>query len=252
MLRTRDFVLLFSAIAFLLMAIGTTVLTQSWSTAVDYGSVGEVAETGIEYEAFVSTTESLTRDERIASMRAKIAEQTILSESLPNFDLVTEEEVIDAEVSTSSTEIAAAVVGQCPTYQPYTGFWDARDLVWSESEGARVLLREVGATSSVMTAIVQLPMALQPAGNPSCLRSDVIGLANDGSLIRNDEVALYSIFGASTVVGYALDGFPIYGGSAAATDACGGRTVAGQYRYELSSECDSVLHCFTGAPITLP
>jgi hypothetical protein len=84
------------------------------------------------------------------------------------------------------------------------------------------------------------------------LPTDVVGIAQDGSLIRESEMALYGVFGGETLVGYALDGFPIYGSNpGAATDHCGGMMVGGQYRYYLSPERDSVINCFAGVPVTL-
>ena len=86
----------------------------------------------------------------------------------------------------------------------------------------------------------------------SCLSSDIVGIALDGSLIRNGEHTLYSIFGAETLVGYALDGFPIYGAiGAPVTDNCGGTAMAGEYRYYLSSERTGVIGCFSGESVTL-
>jgi hypothetical protein len=78
-----------------------------------------------------------------------------------------------------------------------------------------------------------------------------VGVAKDGSLIRNNEARLYGIFGEQTLVGYALDGFPIYGISESVVDACGGVSVAGQYRYQLSVERENIINCFAAKPIAL-
>jgi len=245
MFRTRDFILLFSTIAFLVMAIGTTLISQS--RAPDLINVTFDPPPVAEYTAVVATAETTSRDERIAQMRAKISQESFVSEQLPaaavNTDLATSSESDDVLVTTG--------VVRCPNYQPRQGFWDARDLTLSAREGARVVTRGVVAGTAVPTVLVQLPMVMIPTGNPACIASDVIGIANDGSLIRNDEMQLYSIFGATTVVGYALDGFPIYGGGSNLVDACGGRVVAGQYRYELQSGSETLINCFAGAPVTL-
>ena len=75
-------------------------------------------------------------------------------------------------------------------------------------EGAVVVERMLETGPS---AVLQLPSRTMPAASPSCIGSDVIGIANDGSLIRNDELSLYGVFGSETRIGYALDGLPIYG-----------------------------------------
>ena len=91
-----------------------------------------------------------------------------------------------------------------------------------------------------------------PSGTTSCLPSDVIGIALDGSLIRNNEAALYTVFGGETLIGYALDGFPIYGMTPLlATDRCGGVQIDGNYRYVLQPDRPGLITCFAGAPITL-
>jgi hypothetical protein len=90
-----------------------------------------------------------------------------------------------------------------------------------------------------------------PLNSESCVASDVIGIATDGSLIRNNEVGAYGVFGGGTLVGYALDGFPIYGVSEQKADICGGAMVGGQYRYVISSERATIINCFAGAPVAL-
>ena len=81
--------------------------------------------------------------------------------------------------------------------------------------------------------------------------SDVIGIALDGSLIKNNEYSLYSIFREETLIGYALDGFPIYGQSEVSTDECGGILADNQYRYYLSKERKAVLYCYSGTPVEI-
>jgi hypothetical protein len=100
--------------------------------------------------------------------------------------------------------------------------------------------------------VLQLPTRTTPSTNPTCLASDVIGIATDGSLIRNNEVGLYGIFGADTLIGYALDGFPIYGAGVGAVDACGGVVVSGVYRYQIQLKNETIINCFAGTPVSLP
>lgn len=248
MFRTRDFVLLFSAIMFLVMAIGTTLINQGWSAS---GSdLFEVPpDSGMEYVAMVASRDEMSRAERVAEMRSKISQQALISESVE--PEVVEEPAI--EVATSSEDlVASAGAIQCPAYRPYAQFWGARDLTLIESEGARVLNRGEVSSTSIPEVVLRLPIRFAPSGNPSCISSDVIGIANDGSLIRNDEVALYSIFSSDSLVGYALDGFPIYGTGNSASDACGGVTTPTGYRYELSTERDTIINCFAAAPVLLP
>jgi hypothetical protein len=79
----------------------------------------------------------------------------------------------------------------------------------------------------------------------------VVGIARDGSLIRNSDAELYAVFGPEVLIGYLLDGFPLYGASNLPTDACGGAEIGGSYRYYLSPKRDWVISCFTAAPGSL-
>jgi len=250
MFRTRDFILLFSAIMFLVMAIGTTLINQGRSATKDF-MVAIEPENGSEYLATVVQAENITRAERIAQMRSKISQQTQLTEEIEQEEV---EEELDQEDLATSTDglMTTSQAIQCPAYRPYTTFWDARNLTLIESEGARILARGEISSTSIPEIALQLPVRTGPSGNPSCLASDVIGIANDGSLIRNDEAALYGIFASDTLIGYALDGFPIYGVGNSVTDACGGLESFSGYRYELSTDRDTMINCFASAPVLLP
>ncbi|MFT5832100.1 MAG: hypothetical protein ACI9SY_000482 [Candidatus Paceibacteria bacterium] len=250
MFRTRDFILLFSVITFLLMAIGTTLINQGRSGG-DIEQISIQSENDVEYTATLVSAEGISRAQRVSQMRSKISQETLISEELVEEDL--NENLVDSDASTTTDEsLVESGAVLCPLYRSYTNFWDARDLSLIEVEGARVLVRGEISPTSIQESVIQLPIRLGPSGNPSCIPSDVIGIAKDGSLIRNDEAGLYSIFGSETLLGYALDGFPIHGVGAAATDACGGVLTAAGYRYELSAERDTAINCFAATPILLP
>ena len=70
----------------------------------------------------------------------------------------------------------------------------------------------------------------------------------DGSLIFNSDAILYRSYGSETLIGYALDGFPIYGPTSAEKDACGGYDAPTGYRYAISADTNTVLECFMGTP----
>jgi hypothetical protein len=248
MFRTRDFVLLFSTIMFLVLAIGTTLLTQNRTAGTIAVLFEPQLESEVTYPATIAIADQLNRAERVADMRAKISQEAFVYEPAPEVVVATN----PATSTEESTDVVTTGAVECATYQPYLGFWDARGLTLTLAAGTRTLTRATAATSSSLEVVLQLPIGSQPSGNPTCLQSDVIGIANDGSLIRNDEVALYSIFGAETVIGYALDGFPIYGAGAGAADACSGRLVAGQYRYEIQRGSATIINCFVAPPVTLP
>lgn len=266
MFRTRDYILVFTTVVFLLSAIGVTIWKQQSTEPVVIESLilAEVEEQN--YTAEVYLPESLSREERLAEMRQKIAESGELSFSSPEADLEADSEVLEEtlvlEVEENSTEVKL-----CPGYIIYSGLWPASVVKVEVVEGARVVYQEVAldsslaattTTSSVVLApqtekdiLLQLPIRTSPMPSAACLASDVIGVAQDGSLIRNNEARLYGVFGSDTLIGYALDGFPIYGVAEVPSDACGGQVINGQYGYYLSAERETVLNCFSSIPTSL-
>ena len=86
-------------------------------------------------------------------------------------------------------------------------------------------------------------------GFDSCIAHDVVGISTTGELIANADAPRYAGYSAATLVGYALDGFPIYGPqSSAQLDACGGTSEGEGYRYHIRSVESFVLGCFAGTP----
>lgn len=257
MFRTRDFILIFVTVVFLVVAISATAWQQRSGSETQVDTLQLVETDDQEYTAQLSTPETLSREERLSEMRRKIAESGKLTLSDP--ETVTTEPSAEVEVSELP---AGAVLLQCPSYQLYSGQWSPAGIQFEVTEGARLVYRETVteqrsdplATSSTPEMVtdreilLQLPLQPVKLAQSTCLPSDVIGIAQDGSLIRNTEVGLYGIFGANTLIGYALDGFPIYGTSDAPTDSCGGSVVAGAYRYSLSQERDVILNCFAAQP----
>jgi hypothetical protein len=195
---------------------------------------------------------TLSREERVAEMRRKIAEAGDLAPAAPA--LAMDEEMPETVVEEEVGVIPIATVQQCPNYATYTSLWTAQGITFGVAEGTRVVSRLVEAESvpvgTAQEVLLQLPLYPIP-GSPACLGTDVVGIAHDGSLIKNNEVGLYGVFGEQTLIGYALDGFAIYGMSEQATDICGGVVAQGEYRYYLSDTRETILNCFTATPVAL-
>lgn len=256
MFRTRDYALILATITFLLVGITTTVLTKGGLPGMG-GMSATVFEASPEvdtYEAVVPEDAPVSREDRIKSLRDKIARLGLADEEPEST-----EEVAAALPEVSEEEADDITEQKCSYYGLYAGGWNPRGLIIEEAEGARLVYREVegepvgSSTLSMMQKeiVLQLPLRSAPMPSSHCIPSDVIGIATDGSLIRNSEVGVYSVFGPGTLVGYALDGFPIYGASNGSSDICGGSTVAGQYRYHINTERDTILACFAGVPASL-
>jgi hypothetical protein len=259
MFRTRDYALILATITFLVVGIAATLFAQSSFSGLG-GMTASVFESTPEiesYEVVVAEKSELDREGRVASLRAKIARLGLAKEEAPAPE---DEEVASVLPEVTEEESDAIAEKRCSYYGTHLATWNPRGLIIEEVEGARLVYRAVEeaapAASSTAPAgtkdiVLQLPVRSVPMPTEHCIPSDVIGIATDGSLIRNSEVSVYSIFGAGTLVGYALDGFPIYGSDDSASDICGGMMVGGQYRYHINPERETIVACFAGVPVSL-
>jgi len=260
-LRTRDFLLYLLSFAFLVIAICVTIVRDTYTENSNMASVinadanyGEVI-----YTATFEEKPGMDRSGNLATLRSKIAdfkESVINPNTLP-------EPVEEISVETNDIEPTDIFLTElkCPLYQNLDKDWSPKGLNFSVVEGARLLYREVeintsssSATSSVeltKEVLLQLPVQTYASTKKSCIPNDVVGVALDGSLIKNNEYSLYSIFDSETLVGYALDGFPIHGQLEEGTDECGGVFVDGQYSYYISSKRKAVLYCYSGIPVEI-
>ncbi|MCA9354527.1 MAG: hypothetical protein KC877_03345 [Candidatus Kaiserbacteria bacterium] len=253
MFRTRDFILIFTSIVFLLVAITATTVLQKGSGQPELRIAPDAEQT---YVAEVYEGPTISRAERLAALREKISAGQGVTLEAPVIESEDNEESVATPATTTETEVLAGAPVYCPQYAPYTGPWPRTGVSIEVAEGARLVYEAGGLDSADVTiapgrsVLLQLPVAPFALAQPACLRTDVIGIAQDGSLIRNNEAGLYGVFGAETIVGYALDGFPIYGTSAVETDTCGGAVVGGQYGYRLTAGQTQILNCFSATPVT--
>lgn len=287
MLRTKDLVLFLVAIIFLLVSVGATLSFRhaGFTSGTDMPEFDNAPQQ--EYAVELIEKSSLDRAEKLATMRQKIAEGQGQSYSAPVENSPDIDESSDAETSPSPDTITNAEDSDlaiakkdhsktqeilCSNYQRYVKNWPPiQGKVSVETvEGVRLVYQKLPANGSLFTSsattptdvatptdttqtiLLQLPVRIFSDQATNCLPYDVVGIANDGSLIRNNETGMYGVFGADTVIGYALDGFPIYGISEIQNDACGGSVVNNQYRYHLSTQRDKIINCFSSPPASLP
>lgn len=258
--RTRDFAIFLFTVAFLVIGIAATVrlnITSELQSAAVI-SFSESSE-DVVYKAVLPEAPADERSSRLAVLRDKIAKLV-----LQKPDEVVEAPVED-EVETGTEAVATVVtINTCPNFTKINPAWSTANIKFEVVEGARIIYREVAsapvldelgqsvANNSSREVLLQLPLQSFPVSQKTCLNTDIVGVALDGSLIRNNEHTIYQVFGSETLIGYALDGFPIYGlNKQLKTDLCGGGITGGEYRYYLSSEREGVLGCFGGSPVSL-
>jgi len=249
MIRTRDFLLAIISIGFLIILLTYTVSVRK-SVVVDGQSIPDFTESELLTVEAEVINPTLDRQSRIAWFKEQLGD--ILKQ--PSVTEVYEEETTE-ELSFQDTDAppteAGVVAGvmQCNNYQAYRGPWPTSNLTVVQSEGSRLFVTAIG--SPLEQVLLVLPTRTYGAGM-NCLPSDVVAIGQTGALIRNNEAAGYSVFTESTLIGYTLDGFPLYGFSSQSTDRCGGAVVDGTYRYYLSGDRNVILNCFVAPPVQLP
>jgi hypothetical protein len=259
MFRTRDFILVFVIVIFLVLSIGATVIQKNMNALEATTPITFTDVNNQEYVAETYKPDGLSRAERVEAMRKKIAssETVILSAAEPEPEL-------ESLGTTTEPNERSLGVQLCSNYSPYMSTWNSQGLQIELVEGARIVYQEVlVSTPEIVSSttetqspqrdrdvLLQLPANPFILGAESCIATDVVGVAQDGSLIRNNESGLYGVFGDQTLIGYALDGHPIYGTTDRELDVCGGAEQAGLYGYYLSTDSETILNCFVSLPVS--
>ena len=97
---------------------------------------------------------------------------------------------------------------------------------------------------------LQLSLSQVRDAEDHCLTGEVIGITTTGSLLMNGSASTYGGSLELTLIGYALDGFPIYGvkSDVSVLDNCGGEQTSLGYRYYLRAGEPFILGCFAATP----
>jgi hypothetical protein len=259
MIRTRNFFLFILVVAFL---VGGILLTLWFSAS----TVRQEAYTdmifGGDYTATMTAevvTEEDSRASRLASLRAKLAKYTDVAMA-PSTEDVPKENTPDDTATTTVDATETAAPDLCANYGAVSTPALTGQLTYSETPGQRLFgitgTTEPTSSTSLPTVTVStvfaLPLRTSALPSTSCIASDIVAVTPTGAPIRNADYAQYRGAGEATLIGYTIDGFELYGASSnLQTDACGGTTVSGTYRYYLSSERDSILNCFAAIPVAL-
>lgn len=263
MIRTRDVVVFFCALLFVCVGIALTLVFDVRSHVRDFAFVPyfEVSTTS-EFTAQAPNT-SPDRISLIEHLRTALGNMEREVEPEPSVESSPSVSSDDAE---DSFQMLSGVLS-CGTddTQSTTRAWPL-SLVSITTEGvSRVVVvssdaSELPAVSSTTasstppkTAALSKPLISFPQSpvvntTPSCVPGGVIGVTLNGSLMHNTDASFYKGYGAEYLIGYARDGFPIYGYYEGAVDQCGGYVHANGYRYTISPDRAYVVGCFKGIP----
>ncbi len=257
MIRTRDLVLFVVTIFFLAIAVGVTWLVDSSSDIKTQPNISFIVSTDT-YKAN-APKKDINRQKTIQQLRQKLAQST------QTITPVASVEGTDSEVA---IEDSYDNIGVQKCLYPDDALsmvprWPLTGVQIETREGARVVFSQIEEVVSESTAtestttlkkivttlpLIQLPLTPVKQAKQECVPSEVVGVTLGGVLIFNGDVNSYRLVPENTLIGYARDGFPIYGVYDDEVDACGGYDSPSGYRYTISSERDYIIGCYVGTP----
>lgn len=240
---------------FLVAAVGYTATRdrQIGSITVTNDAVFNTANTAAAYGAVV-TNDDADRESYIAAMKEKLARGAGKIPGAPVILTSVDEPEPPAD---TGTPVGDRSVQWCTTPQEPGGVianWNPSSVSIQTVEGAHIVIdtsvSDGEETAAAAGLLIQLPTRPSRFASDTCLGHEVVGIALDGSLIRNDEAWRFSAAGGGALLGYALDGFPIYGpvGAEVPLDSCGGADTGSGYQYHVRTDEDFILGCFAGTP----
>ncbi len=263
MIRTRDFLLFVTALVFLIMVVFYTVQTKdqgalSVSDEVDF-SAAEVQDITIS-----GVPKNDSRADRLADLQKKIAagEGQLIS-APPVFTSVDSPDTVSFDESVVSTGTVASIspVQYCGNAIPHikTNDWPNQPRLAVAIDVSvqfdTQLIQKVGSsTQSVLVTDVYttLPIRTIRSNFDSCLPDTTIGVTTNGLPLLNTDAWQYQAVPGGVKIGFARDGFGIYGPITPKEelDDCGGQYVNGTYQYHVSNT-ENIISCFAGIPVDL-
>jgi hypothetical protein len=257
MLRTRDLILFIFTIFFLVIAITATLASNASTASINLVAFNQATNTS-NFE--VSTPEvGLDRQSVIARLRARLQDSTERIEPSPSVEAPVVAEVpVEEEVGLQRClypDDALAMVPRWPLANVSVKVQEgARSVFVSETVVVPSAPSETASSTqdeevvTTVVSLIQLPAFPVKLADVSCIPSEVVGVTNGGILMFNGDVNSYRKIPESALIGYARDGFPIYGVYEGAVDQCGGYDHPSGYRYTISTERDYILGCYVGSP----
>lgn len=257
MIRTRDFLIFVGVLLFLGMAIAVTLIAEQGSGVLKGQSF--FFDVPVEDETYtVQTTQTVAdRDSIITRLRDALAVYTSDIEPSPSVEEVEvkEPDVVEGEtggvMKCGGADDAALFAQSWPlSGVSVTPSGALRTVVHAGSPDVQAIDVNASTTAVVPqnTVLIAFPLSPSASSLPNCVPSDVVGVTVTGSLMWNADASFYLGYGPEYLIGYARDGYPIYGYYQGATDACGGYMHASGYRYSVSPDRGYVLGCYTAAP----
>lgn len=262
MIRTRDFLLYVVVLMFLIIGVVYTGMFRAPAEVVTETGI-QLTKPGLELSA-VPSEELDTRAERLAALRAKIAagEGDIVT-APPVFvsvDQVAAAQARENATSGPATENRSATYCGVPVAHVATLDWptitEVRVVegayVFSTLVSETVLVGTSTETRETITPVLDVPIRTIRTNFDSCLPDTLVGVTSAGRPLVNTTASQFNSVPATSLVGYARDGFSIYGplADSSVLDSCGGYyNAAGVYQYHIRANEPFILGCYAGIPI---
>jgi hypothetical protein len=253
MIRTRDFLLFILTLVFLGVAITYTIKHDGNDVVLVEPVFFTESEDGFQA---MSPDHSVDRQANIERLRQKIAQS---SQKIDPFPSVQSPEIKEVFATSSMTALQ-----KCPYPDDALSLvpkWPFATVQTKVENGQRVYYvtntQDVSTVSGTTTVtkketvtqvVLKVPVSPVVQGKPACVPSEVIGVTPNGLLIFNSSVATYEGRGPESFIGYARDGYPIYGMYKGQTDACGGYDNGSGYRYSLATDRNFIIGCYVATP----
>lgn len=263
MIRTRDFVLFIAILLFLGVGIATTVFNgRSDADVPNSLTLTEGASTagGLQEDTL------LDRSSTIARLREKIKNSDTVIAVSPSVtaDTAAVEQSEDFTDAAAPGGLQRCIAGDdslalVPSWPLNKTEFLVEGTTRSVITTKQVVVRTNVSTTSpaaemietVTTALLTMPLLPVKLAVAACVPSEVIGVSERGMLLFNRDMRAYSSVPENVRIGYARDGFPIYGVYSGEVDQCGGYEHPTGYRYTVSPEREYVIGCYVAEPQAL-
>lgn len=258
MIRSKDLVLFVVILFFLGIAIFATLAHSIVSNGASQDQqVAFVASDDVQHSAYTEE-KVLDRTSEVQRLREKLASENVVVEAVPSVETPVEDD--------EPSESGAGELLLCPALEntlAYARTWPLKDVRVLSQGSSRIVAqvtytqKQTHASSSATTSVsmpqeelktlLQLPLQPIQTAQTNCVPGEIVGVTTSGSLMFNNDARLYRNRGSEELLGYARDGYPIYGLYQGQTDECGGYVASGGYRYSISAERDYIIGCFTAS-----
>lgn len=269
MLRSRDLIIFLGIILCLCLGIAYTYIASTQASLFEGTKVVFTTDSnGSSVFTALPSEKKVDREANINRLRALLASNPEVVTSNPSVE--SEPQVADAP-SVSAVLEQNVVLQECPGIDDevvYLQQWPVSDTTIVVKDGMRsvvhiakemvVPISLLPSTTTDSDLVVPVPfvsaktlllMQMYPpkAATARCVQGEVVGVTATGALLSNSDAHFYRSTDASELIGYARDGFPVYGAYSGEVDNCGGYMHPEGYRYTISKDRDFILGCYVGS-----